>query len=111
MITLFQDKVLIRPIKEESLSSIAMPEDYVDYYPFKAEVLNVGPGHTAMTIEMDSEKNVKEFRIKGGSKAICKKGDIAVVERNKDYPLKINGEWLMIVKESNIIGIVDEPQD
>ena len=103
MITLFQDKVLIKAIKEKKESLIELPEGSISYEPFRAEVLETGPGK--VFIEVESETN--RINVRGSAKIGVKKGDIVIVKHNVDYPVKINGQWLSVVKESDILAVYE----
>lgn len=105
MITLFQDKVLIRPVSkgEKPQSLIELPENAVNYEPFEADVLSTGPGK--VFIELD--KSTNQTRVKGAGRTQLKVGQRVLVRANTDYPVKLNGEWLKVVRESDIYGIVE----
>jgi len=100
---LFQDKVLIRKDPEKNQEgSIFLPEKRADFEPFIGTVVEVGPGKVFCA--RDNERIV----VKGAAKAIVKKGDRVMVQKNAEYEIKVNDEWLVLVKEGDIIGVFDE---
>ena len=104
MITLFQDKVLIRRLKEDKEQSLIQLAETHSYEPFDAEVLETGPGKVCLEMEAG---DCPKVRVKGAHKITVKKGDKVLVKHNIDYPVKINGEWLAVVKESDILAVYE----
>jgi len=90
------DRVVVRRIEAEGKSAggIIIP-DTAKEKPSQGEVIAVGPGgrdETGKLIPID---------IKGGDRVLFGKWSGTEV--------KIDGEELLIMKESDIMGIIDEP--
>jgi chaperonin GroES len=88
------DRVLIRRVEEETRTSggIIIP-DTAKEKPTEGEVLAVGPGG----------RNEKGDLIPMGVKA----GDRVLFGKYSGTEVKMNGEELIICKESDIMGIVE----
>lgn len=101
---LFQDKVLIRkdPVKTQE-GSIVLPEQRMDFEPFTGTVLQTGPGKVFCARDKDGI-----ITVKGATKTLLKQGDRVMCQRNTEYEIKVNDEWLVLVKESDVIGVLDE---
>lgn len=101
---LFQDKVLIRkdPVKIQE-GSIVLPEQRMDFEPFTGTVLQTGPGKVFCARDKDGI-----ITVKGATKTLLKQGDRVMCQRNTEYEIKVNDEWLVLVKESDVIGVLDE---
>lgn len=101
---LFQDKVLIRkdPAKTQE-GSIVLPEQRMDFEPFTGTVLQTGPGKVFCARDKDGI-----ITVKGATKTLLKQGDRVMCQRNTEYEIKVNDEWLVLVKESDVIGVLDE---
>lgn len=101
---LFQDKVLIRkdPVKTQE-GSIVLPEQRMDFEPFTGTVLQTGPGKVFCARDKDGI-----ITVKGATKTLLNQGDRVMCQRNTEYEIKVNDEWLILVKESDVIGVLDE---
>jgi chaperonin GroES len=90
------DRVLVRRIEaeEKSAGGIIIP-DTAKEKPSQAEVVAVGPGGRD-----DSGKLLPiDLRV----------GDRVLFGKWSGTEVKINGEELIIMKESDIMGVLDEP--
>jgi len=90
------DRVVVRRIEAEEKSSggIIIP-DTAKEKPSQGEVIAVGPGgrdETGKLIPID-----------------VKEGDRVLFGKWSGTEVKIDGEELLIMKESDIMGIIDEP--
>ena len=88
------DNVLIKPLaaEEKTASGILLP-DSAKEKPQMGEIMAVGPG------AMDEGAIVKDsMQVKVGQKVMYKKWG--------GYEVKVNGEDWMIVKQSDILAIV-----
>ena len=90
------DRVLVRRVEEESRTKggIIIPDTAKDK-PQEGEVLSVGPGgrdESGKRVEMD-----------------VKAGDRILFGKWSGTEVKIDGEDLIIMKESDILGVVDAP--
>jgi chaperonin GroES len=90
------DRVVVRRIKaeEKSAGGIIIP-DTAKEKPSQGEVIAVGPGgrdETGKLIPID-----------------LKAGDRVLFGKWSGTEVKIDGEELLIMKESDIMGIIDEP--
>ncbi len=100
---LFQDKVLIRKDPEvEKIGSLFIVEQKNHSEPSIGTVVDCGPGKVFV-----SPKD-GEMEIKGSTKSQVKIGDKVLAQRNTEYPIKVNNEWLLLFKEADIIGVLDE---
>ena len=90
------DRVLVKRVEEEAKTKggIIIP-DTVKEKPQEGEVIAVGPGSRD-----DSGKRV-EMELKAGDRILFGKWSGSEV--------KIDGEDLIIMKESDVLGIVDAP--
>lgn len=87
------DRVLVRRIEEEEkVGSIIIP-DSAKEKPMEGEILAVGSGHVS------DEGKVRALDVKAGDKVLFSKW--------AGTEVKIDGEELMVMKESDIIGIVE----
>ncbi len=87
------DRVLARRIKQEEKSAggIIIP-DTAKEKPIEAEIISVGPG------ARDESGNVRSMDVKPNDRVLFAKWSGTEV--------KINGEDLLILKESDILGVV-----
>jgi len=90
------DRVVVRRIEaeEKSTGGIIIP-DTAKEKPSQGEVIAVGPGgrdDTGKLIPID-----------------VKEGDRVLFGKWSGAEVKIDGEELLIMKESDIMGIIDEP--
>jgi chaperonin GroES len=90
------DRVVVRRIKaeEKSTGGIIIP-DTAQEKPSQGEVIAVGPGgrdDTGKLIPID-----------------VREGDRVLFGKWSGTEVKIDGEELLIMKESDIMGIIDEP--
>ena len=90
------DRVLVKRVEEEARTKggIIIP-DTVKEKPQEGEVIAVGPGSRD-----DSGKRV-EMELKAGDRILFGKWSGSEV--------KIDGEDLIIMKESDVLGVVDAP--
>jgi len=90
-----QDRVLIRPIERDTKSpgGIIIP-DTAKEKPVEGEVLAVGPG------SRDEQGKLHEPDVRAGDRVLFGKWSGSEV--------KIDGEDLMILKEADILGIIDQ---
>lgn len=88
------DRVLVRRIEEDNktASGIIIP-DTAKEKPMKGEILAVGPG------ARDDNGKVIPLDVKVG--------DIVIFSKWGGTEVKMNGEELLIMKESDLIGIVE----
>ncbi|MSP88269.1 MAG: co-chaperone GroES [Alphaproteobacteria bacterium] len=89
-----QDRVLIRRIEQESKSSggIIIP-DTAQEKPGEGEIVAVGPG------VRDEHGKIQPLDVKAGDRVLFGKWSGTEV--------KLDGEDLMIMKESDIMGVID----
>ena len=89
-----QDRVLIRRIEQESKSSggIIIP-DTAQEKPGEGEIVAVGPG------VRDEHGKLQPLDVKAGDRVLFGKWSGTEV--------KLDGEDLMIMKESDIMGVID----
>jgi chaperonin GroES len=89
-----QDRVLIRRVEPETKTSggIFIP-DTAQEKPMEGEVVSVGPG------ARDEAGKVHPLDVKSGDRVLFGKWSGTEV--------KLDGEALMIMKESDIMGVVD----
>jgi chaperonin GroES len=89
-----QDRVLIRRVEPEAKTSggIFIP-DTAQEKPMEGEVVSVGPG------ARDEAGKVHPLSVKNGDRVLFGKWSGTEV--------KLDGEDLMIMKESDILGVVD----
>ena len=100
---LFQDKVLIRKDPEKTKEgSIFLPEQRTDFEPFTGTVIQTGPGKVFCARDKDGIVIVK-----GATKTLLKPEDRVMCQKNTEYEIKVNDEWLIIVKEGDIIGVLE----
>jgi chaperonin GroES len=88
------DRVVIKPIEQEEVTSggIMLP-DTAKEKPQKGEVLAVGPGSrndSGERVEMD-----------------VKVGDIVLFAKYAGTEIKLDGEKVLILRESDILAIVE----
>jgi chaperonin GroES len=90
-----QDRVLIRRVEPEAKTSggIFIP-DTAQEKPMEGEVVSVGPG------ARDEAGRVHPLDVKSGDRVLFGKWSGTEV--------KLDGEDLMIMKESDIMGVVDQ---
>ena len=94
--TPLHDRVLVRRIdaEEKSAGGIIIP-DTAKEKPQQGEVISVGPG----------------ARDEAGKRLTpdVKAGDIILFGKWSGTEVKIDGEELLIMKESDILGVIDAP--
>jgi chaperonin GroES len=90
-----QDRVLIRRVEQESKTSggIIIP-DTAQEKPMEGEVVAAGPG------ARDENGNLHPLDVKAGDRVLFAKWSGAEI--------KLDGEDLLIVKESDIMGVIDQ---
>jgi chaperonin GroES len=90
------DRVLVRRVEEEARTKggIIIP-DTAKEKPQEGEVIAVGPGHR------DEDGRVTPLDVKTGERVLFGKWSGTEV--------KIDGEDLIIMKESDILGVVEHP--
>ena len=90
------DRVVVRRIEEDTKTpgGIIIP-DTVKEKPMQGEIIAVGPG------ARDEAGKVQPLDVKAGDRVLFGKWSGSEV--------KIDGEELLIMKESDILGIVDKP--
>ena len=88
------DRVVVRRVKEEQKTAggIIIPETAQEK-PQEGEVISVGPG----ALDDDGKRVTPEV----------KPGDIVLFGKWSGTEVKIDGEELLIMKESDIMGIVE----
>ena len=88
------DRVLVKRVEEESKTKggIIIP-DTAKEKPQEGEVVSVGPG------ARDDNGNLIELAVKAGDRVLFGKWSGTEV--------KIDGEDLLIMKESDILGVID----
>ena len=88
------DRVVVRRIDEDTKSAggIIIP-DTAKEKPMQGEVIAVGPG------ARDEQGKLVPLEVK--------KGDKVLVGKWSGTEVKINGEELLIMKESDILGIIE----
>lgn len=93
--TPLQDRVVVRRIEEEEKTAggIIIP-DSAKEKPSEGEVISVGPG------ARDENGNLVPMDVKAGDRVLFGKWSGTEV--------KINGEELLIMKESDIMGIIEQ---
>jgi chaperonin GroES len=91
-----QDRVLIRRVDpdKKTTGGILIP-DNVQEKPMEGDVLAVGPG------ARDKAGTLQPLDIKTGDRVLFAKWSGTEV--------KLDGEELMIMKESDVMGVVDQP--
>ena len=90
-----QDRVLIRRVEQEAKSSggIIIP-DTAQEKPMEGEVVAVGPG------ARDENGKLHPLDVKPGDRVLFGKWS--------GTEIKLDGEELMIMKESDIMGVIDQ---
>jgi chaperonin GroES len=90
-----QDRVLIRRIEQEAKTSggIIIP-DTAKEKPMEGEVIAVGPG------ARDDQGKVHPVEVK--------KGDRVLFGKWSGTEIKLNGEDLIIMKESDLLGVLEK---
>jgi len=90
------DRVVVRRVKseEKTAGGIILP-DTAQEKPSEGEVISVGPG------ARDESGKVVPLEVKAGDRVLFGKWSGTEV--------KVGGEELMIMKESDIMGIVETP--
>jgi chaperonin GroES len=90
------DRIVVKPIEaeEKSAGGIIIP-DTAKEKPSQGEVIAVGPGGR------DEAGKLIPIDIKAGDRVLFGKWSSTEV--------KIDGQELLIMKESDIMGIIDEP--
>ncbi len=88
------NRVVVEPIEEEDITAggIVLPETAKEK-PQKGNVISVGPG----------ERNEKGDRILMD----IKKGDVVLYAKYAGTEIKVNGKKLLILRESDVLAIVD----
>jgi chaperonin GroES len=89
-----QDRVLIRRVEEEEKTAggIIIP-DTAKEKPMEGEVVAAGPGARA------EDGSIRPLDVKAGDRVLFGKWS--------GTEIKIDGEDLMIMKESDLLGIID----
>lgn len=89
------DRVLLRRVEQEGKTAggIIIP-DTAKEKPMEAEVLAVGPG----TYNEDGDERLK---------LDVKEGDIVLISKWAGTEITMDGEDLLVVKESDIMGIIE----
>jgi chaperonin GroES len=92
-----QDRVLIRRVEPETKTSggIIIP-DTAKEKPMEGEVVAVGPG------TRDKDGKLHPLDVKTGDRVLFGKWS--------GSEIKLDGEDLMIMKESDILGVIDRAQ-
>ena len=90
------DRVVVRRVEEDTKTKggIIIP-DTAQEKPMQGEVIAVGPG--------GRDENGKLIPID------VKNGDVILFGKWSGTEVKLNGEELLIMKESDIMGILDTP--
>ncbi len=89
-----QDRVLIRRVEpEEKTSGCILIPDTAKEKPMEGEVVAVGPG----TRDKDGKLHALDV----------KAGDLVLFGKWSGSEVKLDGEDLMIMKESDIMGVID----
>jgi chaperonin GroES len=90
------DRIVVKPIEaeEKSAGGIIIP-DTAKEKPSQGEVIAVGPGGR------DEAGKLIPIDIKAGDRVLFGKWS--------NTEVKIDGQELLIMKESDIMGIIDEP--
>lgn len=91
-----QDRVLIRRVDPETKTpgGIFIP-DTAQEKPAEGEVVAVGPG------VRDQQGKLRPLDVKGG--------DCVLFGKRSGTEVKLDGEDLMIMKEADLMGLVDHP--
>jgi chaperonin GroES len=89
------DRLLVKPLEEEEVtpSGIVLPETAKEK-PQKGQVLSVGPGardDEGKRIDMD-----------------VKKGDKVLFAKYGGTEIKVDGEKLLILRESDVLAIIED---
>ena len=89
------DRLVVKPLEEEQItpSGIVLPETAKEK-PQKGEVLSVGPG------ARDEDGDRIEMDVKVGDKILFAKYG--------GTELKVNGDKLLILRESDVLAIITE---
>jgi len=89
------NRVVIAPIEQEDITSggIVLPETAKEK-PQKGTVLSVGPG------ERDDDGDYIAMDVKDG--------DIVLYAKYSGTEIKVDGEKLLILRESDLLAIVEE---
>jgi len=90
-----RDKILVRPIKEEKISSIGLviPDTVKGDKPEKGEVIAAGPG------KLNPEGKLIPNEIKVGDKILFTK--------YSPNEIKVDDEELFILSESDVLAIIN----
>jgi chaperonin GroES len=91
-----QDRVLVRRVEQEAKSAggIIIP-DTAKEKPMEGEVVAVGPGARA------EDGTIHPLDVKPGDRVLFGKWS--------GTEIKLDGEELMIMKESDLMGVFDQP--
>ena len=91
------DRVLVKRVEEESKTKggIIIP-DTAKEKPQEGEVVSVGPG------ARDDQGKVNALELKAGDRILFGKWS--------GTEIKIDGEDLLIMKESDVMGVLDAPK-
>lgn len=100
---LFQDKVLIRKEPDEDKVGSLFIVRTNRYEPIVGTVVECGPGKVFCNRDKDGVVSVTGF-----AKSQVQVGDRVIAQRNTEYNIKVNNEWLMLFRESDIIGVLSE---
>lgn len=101
---LFQDKVLVRKDPEETkVGGLFLVETKSGKEPLLGTVVQCGPGKVFCERDKDGV-----ILVKGAAKTQLKPGDRVLCQRNTEYNIKVNNEWLLLFKEADVFGVLDE---
>ena len=90
------DKIVVRPINEDEVtkSGIVLPDTVDKEKPEKGEVLAVGEGKM-----LDNGQK---------SPMIVKVGDTVMFKKYSPDEIKVDGEELLVISESDVIAIIEK---
>lgn len=90
------DKVIVKPLGEDEVtkSGIVLPDTAEKERPEKGEVIAVGPG-----------KRLENGQL---SPVSVKVGDKIVFRKYSPDELKVDGEELLVISESDIVGLLED---
>lgn len=90
------DKVIVKPLGEDEVtkSGIVLPDTAEKERPEKGEVIAIGPG-----------KRLENGQI---SPISVKVGDKVVFKKYSPDEIKVDGEELLVISESDIVGMLED---
>lgn len=100
---LFQDKILIRKEADEDKVGSLFIVRKDRFEPIIGTVVECGPGKVFCARDKDGVTSTT-----GYAKTQVKVGDRVMAQRNAEYNIKVNNEWLMLYRETDIIGVLSE---